>query len=119
MLPPFIIPVKVFHQQGSGSHDTHVTNENVPDFRQFIQGCAAQGFAKIREPHFVRQEVPLFIPRIRHGTEFVDIKNLPVQTGPGLGKEHRRAKFHPHQDVEDKINGGKDEDGRAAEYDID
>ena len=42
-----------------------------------------------------------------------------MQTGPGLGEEHRAAQFHPHQDVEDKVNGRKDEEGTAAEYDID
>ena len=84
-----------------------------------MTSCCSQGFAKVREPHFVRQEVPLFIPCIRHGPEFVDIKNLPMQAGPGLGKEHRRAKFHPHQNVEDEVDLRQDEESGAGKNDID
>ncbi len=50
--------------------------QNVDEFRQFVQGGAAQQGAQDCCAFFIREQVPFFVPGVFHGFEFDDMKGF-------------------------------------------
>ena len=85
------IPGQVAHQQRSGAHDGHIAPEDVPQFRQLVQGCGPEQLAEPGQPDLVGEQISLFIPGIAHGPEFIEPENPLISAGPLLAEDHRAA----------------------------
>lgn len=66
--------VHLFGNPGTGTDEAHVSQQDVDEFRQFIQGGAAQQRSQEGGALFVRQQVSVRVPRIFHGFEFDDME---------------------------------------------
>ena len=96
------VEVAVLHQQRPGTHQAHLTLEHVDQFRQFIQGEAAQEAAQPGEALLVGEQVALLVPVVGHGTELVDDKRLSPVAQAGLAEEDGPPHGQPSQKGDEK-----------------
>lgn len=85
----------------AGSDEAHVAQQDVDEFRQFIQGSAAQQGAQKGGALFVRQQAPLRVPGVFHGFEFDDIKGFEAAPDALLQEKGRRPLNDDQQDGQD------------------
>ena len=85
-------------------HNTHISYEDVPEFRQFIQAGCAENSTELREPLLISQDIntlfdalkPLFICElppisclwIKHGAELEHLENLTFISWTFLLEDH-------------------------------
>ena len=84
---------KDFHllrNPGARTDEAHIAQQDVDEFRQFVQGGAAQQGAQKGGALFVRQQAPLRVPGIFHGFEFDDIKGFEAAPDALLQEKGRR-----------------------------
>ena len=74
---------------GAWADKAHVPQQNVDEFRQFVQGGAAQQGAQDCCTFFVREQVPFLVPGIFHGFEFDDMKGFEAVPDALLQEEGR------------------------------
>ena len=106
------------HQLRPRSDDAHIPFENIKGLRQLIQACGPQGPPKGCQPHIIGQQIPLLVPGIGHGAELIELENLLVLPGPGLGKEHRGTQLDPDQDSHDDIQPAEHGQRRQSAKDV-
>ena len=93
---------QILHQQRPGADDGHIALEDVPKLRQLVKACRAKHFSKMRQAHLVGQQLAVFVPRVRHGAEFIHFEDLLVLSGALLAENDGAAQLCPHQNGHDQ-----------------
>ena len=127
---------QVFHQEGPRADETHISLENVQEFREFIQAGTAHQLAESRESICVGQELPIGSTGIGHRSEFIQDKRLTVKPGAFLheqewptmdgprrqcdksdDRKQEREKADGHHQIEDALPREESGDGRLGGVD--
>lgn len=113
-----IVAGQVLHQQGPGADDGHIALEDVPKLRQLVKAGGAEGAAELRQAQLVGQQLAVFVPRVRHGAEFIHFEYLLVLTGALLTENDGTAQLCPHQNGHDQQHRGQHDEGTAGEKNV-
>ena len=127
---------QVFHQEGPRADETHISLENVQEFREFIQAGTAHQLAESRESICVGQELPIGSTGIGHRSEFIQDKRLTVKPGAFLheqewptmdgprrqcdksgNRKQEREKADGHHQIEDALPREESGNGRLGGVD--
>src|SRR5436309_11783409 len=72
------IAVQILHQEGTRTHQAHLSLQDVPQLRKLIQARAAKKSAKPGETLFVGQQAAVGVARVAHRAKFKDCKRLAM-----------------------------------------
>jgi len=71
---------------------------------QLVKTGGTEGAAELRQAHLVGEQLAVFVPRVRHGAEFIHFEDLLVLARALLTENDGAAQFCPHQHSDQKHN---------------
>ena len=95
----------LFGNPGARPDDAHVSQDDVDDFRQFVQRGAAEDFTDASGAQFVGQELSVFIACVAHGFEFDDGEFFAVSTYAFLEEKGVAALQEEEGEVDEQQQG--------------
>ncbi len=105
---------QVFHKQGAGTDQAHLSLEDIEDFRQLVQAGAAQKAAEGGQPHRVGERFPLFVAGVGHGAEFEHQEGASVQPRALLTEEDGAPQPPGDEQGDNRHQGGEEQRGGRA-----
>src|SRR6185437_8396306 len=82
---------KVLHEQGTRTDQTHVTPDDIHQFRKLVQTGGAQQAAQRSESRCVRQRRAVGTCGVPHRAELEEREGPAMKTGADLAEDHRTA----------------------------
>ena len=104
--------------EGAGAHYAHVTADDIHKLQEFIQAARPEKPAEFSKALRVRQQSSVFTNFIGHTSEFIQIEDPLIHSGPCLLKNDRAAKFDPDQQSCDQQQRAENDQRKAGQDNV-
>ena len=100
-----VVARDILHEQWARAYQTHVSLQHVPELRQLIETRSAEKGTDAREALHIWEELATLVAVVGHGTEFVKLERLAVESRTHLAKKDPFLK-KPEQKSNEGADGG-------------
>ena len=111
MMLLLIISIQILYKKRSRANYSHVALEDVEQFREFIEACAAEELAVSIQANIVWEQVAIGVLFVRHRAELDELEDFFVKARARLRKERIALHLDGAEDGEHEQQRAQAEDG--------